>query len=327
MQINIKHDKIRPNKEEVNEVERKQRGGATLLSRNSKGFADICHPEAKPKDLRRFFAGAQNDIKELNDFKKKAGATHVDMPGNIRCAAFTLAEVLITLAIIGIVAAMTIPTLITNYQKKQTVSKLKQTYSIISQALTMAQAEHGDTTTWDVAGIYGTPTDDANFSSKEALETFVKKYFIPYLNVSKDYGYTSVSSIKYDGPRLPFTGNYTSGKDSLKYFLLLSNNVFISIVIETSGCASGTSVEDGTCVDRYLHPVFYVDVNGFQKPNTLGKDIFVMRFNLNSRVVEFYRYASTRQSALSNCATGNSYTCGYLILLDGWEIKDDYPWQ
>ena len=133
--------------------------------------------------------------------------------------------------------------------------------------------------------------------------------------------------MKYDGPRLPFTGNYTSGKDSLKYFLLLSNNVFISIVIETSGCASGTSVEDGTCVDRYLHPVFYVDVNGFQKPNTLGKDIFVMRFNLNSRVVEFYRYASTRQSALSNCATGNSYTCGYLILLDGWEIKDDYPWQ
>ncbi len=36
----------------------------------------------------------------LNGFKKKAGATHVDMSGNIRCAAFTLAEVLITLAII-----------------------------------------------------------------------------------------------------------------------------------------------------------------------------------------------------------------------------------
>ena len=79
-------------------------------------------------------------------------------------AAFTLAEVLITLAIIGIVAALTIPTLITNYQKKQTVSKLKQSYSIISQALTMAQAEHGDTTTWDVAGIYGTSTDDTNFN-------------------------------------------------------------------------------------------------------------------------------------------------------------------
>ena len=54
----------------------------------------------------------------LNDFKKKAGATHVDMSGNIRRVAFTLAEVLITLAIIGVVAAMTIPTLIANYQER-----------------------------------------------------------------------------------------------------------------------------------------------------------------------------------------------------------------
>ena len=41
--------------------------------------------------------------------------------------AFTLAEVLITLGIIGIVAAMTIPTLLAKYQEKQTVTKLKQT--------------------------------------------------------------------------------------------------------------------------------------------------------------------------------------------------------
>ena len=40
---------------------------------------------------------------------------------NIRRAAFTLAEVLITLGIIGVVAAMTIPTLITSYKEKQTV--------------------------------------------------------------------------------------------------------------------------------------------------------------------------------------------------------------
>ena len=55
--------------------------------------------------------------------KKKAftlaeGATHVDICNNTRRTAFTLAEVLITLAIIGVVAAMTIPTLIANYQEK-----------------------------------------------------------------------------------------------------------------------------------------------------------------------------------------------------------------
>ena len=248
----------------------------------------------------------------LNDFKKKA--------------AFTLAEVLITLAIIGIVAAMTIPTLIANYQKKQTVSKLKQTYSVLSQALTMAQAEHGDTTTWEVSGIYGTPTADSDFSSKEALELFVKKYLIPYLKVSKDYGYTTRQAIKYDGSKNPTTGDYTAGAGTRKYFFLLSSNVLVSIVIGTSGCAEGTSVADGTCVDKFLNPNFHVDINGFQGPNTLGKDIFVMRFNLNSRQFEFYKYASSRESALKNCKLYNIYTCGYLIFLDGWEIKEDYPW-
>lgn len=40
--------------------------------------------------------------------------------------AFTLAEVLITLGIIGVVAALTLPSVITNYQKKQTVEQLKK---------------------------------------------------------------------------------------------------------------------------------------------------------------------------------------------------------
>ena len=44
---------------------------------------------------------------------------------------FTLAEVLITLGIIGVVAAMTIPSLITKYQKKAIETKFKQDFSII----------------------------------------------------------------------------------------------------------------------------------------------------------------------------------------------------
>lgn len=47
---------------------------------------------------------------------------------------FTLAEVLITLGIIGIVAAMTLPTIVSKYQEKVLVERLKQSYSIFSQA-------------------------------------------------------------------------------------------------------------------------------------------------------------------------------------------------
>ena len=56
---------------------------------------------------------------------------------------FTLAEVLITLGIIGVVAAMTLPTLIANYQKKVIATKLKQTYSILSNAIAKEQSLTG----------------------------------------------------------------------------------------------------------------------------------------------------------------------------------------
>ena len=78
----------------------------------------------------------------LNDFKKKAGATHVDMSANIRRAAFTLAEVLITLGIIGVVAAMTIPTLIADYQEKVLVTKVKQGHSQLMNAIQLYVAQN-----------------------------------------------------------------------------------------------------------------------------------------------------------------------------------------
>lgn len=56
--------------------------------------------------------------------------------------AFTLAEILITLAIIGIVSVLTIPTLVTNIQKQLTVNKLKVACQMFSEALQLAKLEN-----------------------------------------------------------------------------------------------------------------------------------------------------------------------------------------
>lgn len=67
---------------------------------------------------------------------------------------FTLAEVLITLGIIGVVAAMTIPTLISNHQKKQTVVKLQKAISVMNQAYKLSYDEVGEpsvTEAWQVS--------------------------------------------------------------------------------------------------------------------------------------------------------------------------------
>lgn len=51
---------------------------------------------------------------------------------------------MVTLGIIGVVAALTIPMLIDNYEKKKTVAILKKSYSELNQALMMAERDNGD---------------------------------------------------------------------------------------------------------------------------------------------------------------------------------------
>ena len=71
------------------------------------------------------------------------GVKPVDTSNNIRRAAFTLAEVLITLGIIGVVAAMTMPVLINNYQKHALKNQFKVAYSLLNQALLSAIEKNG----------------------------------------------------------------------------------------------------------------------------------------------------------------------------------------
>ena len=78
--------------------------------------------------------------------------------------AFTLAEVLITLGIIGIVAAMTIPNLMTKYYEKRTVNQLKEIQSIIAQSVRMSEEEFGDASSW--TNEYWTKKGDEEIAEK-----------------------------------------------------------------------------------------------------------------------------------------------------------------
>lgn len=62
---------------------------------------------------------------------------------------FTLAEVLITLGIIGVVAALTIPQFISKYNELVIITELKKTYSELNQAIKLSEVYNGDLKTWD----------------------------------------------------------------------------------------------------------------------------------------------------------------------------------
>ena len=73
--------------------------------------------------------------------KNKLSSPFTLHPSLKKRAAFTLAEVLITLGIIGVVAAMTLPTVIAKYQHKALETAFKKTYSSIMQAMVFAEPD------------------------------------------------------------------------------------------------------------------------------------------------------------------------------------------
>ena len=100
--------------------------------------------------------------------------------------AFTLAEVLITLGIIGVVAALTLPSLIQNYHEKQRVTQLKKAYSVMQNAFLMAQEEYGDVTDWGLTITNtGEKDDDGNNILDNSGTENVMNILMKYVEKSK----------------------------------------------------------------------------------------------------------------------------------------------
>lgn len=88
--------------------------------------------------------------------------------------AFTLAEVLVTLGVIGVVSAITMPTLIQNQQEKVLINQLKVANSILSNVALAASEKYGSMDMWVNDYSQGTVYSSYNRANFE-------KYFIPYL--------------------------------------------------------------------------------------------------------------------------------------------------
>ncbi len=213
--------------------------------------------------------------------------------------AFTLAEVLITLAIIGVVAALTIPTVVKNYQKTQVVVQLKKTLNTLSQAYNQSQAENGFYDTWGSATEMGS-------------ESYFNTYWKPYLKTLKLC--TSYQDCGYEKgePWKDFDGDYMG--------YAISKDVDGSF-IGADGMFIGIKTTNGTSELNYIT----VDLNGPKGPNLAGRDFFL--FERTNKGIFPRGYTGSANAINSNCSKAKSgITCAAKIARDGWEIRDDYPW-
>ena len=222
---------------------------------------------------------------------------------------FTLAEVLITLGIIGVVAAMTLPILVGKYQKRVVALKLKKTYSVLNNALKMSVADNGDFETWGEE-LYGSAAN------------YVEKFWKPYIN-----------SIKTCNTR--FECNYNNPKGSAIFNCRNSNGEERCAVYWFADKISMLVLQDGihiafnSEIDDYHNTVtsknIYVDINGAKGPNTIGKDAFIFK-TMNNMVLP-YGYNATKEAIQNDCSKdGYKKYCAAKIMQDGWQIKNDYPW-
>lgn len=216
---------------------------------------------------------------------------------NTSTNAFTLAEVLITLGIIGVVAALTIPSLVANHQEKATVSQLKKAYSTLSNALVLAMNEHGTVDQWELSasGAGSDITGAANFYEK------ISPYLV-ILNNCKNKG-----GCFYDGyyNTLGTKKEQFAGTSSNFYTFTLTDGTAIAIwTTQSSTCTNNASA---------ICAVLFVDINGKKKPNTTGRDGFWFRVR-NNRIVPYGTTDEEFQSCAYIDGTYPSRTCTAWVL-------------
>ena len=222
---------------------------------------------------------------------------------------FTLAEVLITLGIIGIVAALTMPSLIVNYQKKQTAVRLEKAYAELTQAVKLSEVDNGYVDDWDYT-----------IGGKEFYDKYLKDYF---KNVSFMPASEYMTSLTYKNLNGSNANNSIIFNDT--YAFMLANGTILYLPVVAGN-----------------FQVIYVDINGFAGPNIFGKDMFLLNIQPKYGVTPYgfgdvYTGSTTvdtsfgfeyDRDAIKNLCTKTSsgLYCAALIIVDGWEIKDDYPW-
>jgi len=180
---------------------------------------------------------------------------------------FTLAEVLITLGIIGVVAAMTIPTLMANSQKQQYVVGLKKSFSLFNQALQQMSVENGSPNDLKGTGIFGTGTTTDTFGDE------LVKYFKVMKNCKS--GTASADFYINGGCRPSHKVNYdgTGGAGTwATYWFVTQDGTTIGVENDANNCTTWNPSSTPAMTNVCGSVIF--DVNGLKGPNALGRDFF-----------------------------------------------------
>ena len=249
-------------------------------------------------------------------FTLAEGATHVAHWNNSRKIAFTLAEVLITLGIIGVVAAMTMPSLITNYRVKETVSKLKKVNTIFNNAFLQAKEENGEISDWGLSNsTLDTDTDDGSIANSNYGRDKFLEILSKHLKTISMCKYSDNSCEVYRPTNLQ---GDIDNSDSYSNRLVLADGTIIGhLYLNNTACNTnwGSGALSQSCGS------FKVDLNGSKKPNMYGKDIFQFDITANGIVPSGIATDISGNNFEESCIKSDSRMNG--VGCTGWVIYNE----
>ena len=206
-----------------------------------------------------------------------------------RKAGFTLAEVLITLGIIGVIAAMTLPAIMKKIAKQEATARLKKFNSIMQQVLIMSEQANGPVENWTTIGTGNIDT-----------QKFFQIYLAPYIKYLKTDFVKAASGSRHT------------------YFVYLPDGSAFNF-------SKGNCMDFHFDVNADKMPnEFGKDKFVFLLCSSDAADMWCN----GRRWCPYIRSSSakiSRTSLLNNCKSDAIY-CSGLLEYDNWEFKDDYPW-
>lgn len=225
---------------------------------------------------------------------------------------FTLAELLIALGIIGAIAAMTIPSLMTSVNNKILATKLKNNIQALETLIgsQMIDNKTNDLSKTDFADpdklltnknfdIVKICTGDTAYRDCWKIKKAAEEEGQP--NVAGEVNYRYLK--KLDETKIPIDENLRT--------IVLKNGAIMNY-----GKPESLSSHQGTDNDIGF---FDIDVNGNDGPNIVGRDAFTFLITKKG-VIRGYDDSADRATLVTKCKTGMGY-CSSLVIQDNWKIK------
>ena len=221
-------------------------------------------------------------------------------------SAFTLAEVLITLAIIGVVAAMTIPTLTANYNKKVIETRLAKFYSIMNNAIALSEIDNGPKENWN---FVEQKVDENNeyISQLDDNNKFFSKYIIPYLKIvhTENATFKGMDVLLY----------YFADGSAFCITYVDSHHIYYFPKKPNEKTLNNGDTENGTTHFAFaFKPIATTAIYKYHE--NLGIEPYKFQWDGNNE--------SLVTGSIYSCDNSGMY-CTALIQANSWEIPDNYP--